>query len=1081
MMTRCRSTRLAMAVSSILAAPAIATSLGLVAMFGAVPEARAQETASQVTGSVVDAAGAPVAGAQVTLLHVPTGTVATATTTATGQFVATGLRVGGPFTVTAQASGYNAGAVENVYTELGRRANVTVALQPVAELAAIEVVGQGERAAAVGVGTDFDADTIAAIPSVARDPKSTLTIDPKAIIDPANQDALEVAGVNNRYNSLTVDGVRQNDDFGLNNNGYPTQRSPISIDAIEQLSLLTAPFDVQYSNFRGSTINIVTKSGTNEFEGSVFYYTYDDSLVGDESKGQKLNFSFDQETYGLTVGGPILKDRLFFFASYEKLDRESPQEFGASDSDAPIKIPGVTQAEYDQAVQITRDVYGFDPLDVPGSLPAEDEKFLGKIDWNITDGQRASLSYQRTEGNEVIQSNSSTNFRELSTPSTWYDRSILMETFSLQLFSDWTEAFSTEVKIGRKEVETRQVSLNGTEFANMRITTPGGGTIVVGPDISRHANQLTNDLDQAKLKGILFLGDHTVTGGVEYESLDIFNLFVQRAEGEFYFNSLADYGARRAQRLRYGNAFTNNKNDAAAAFGYDVLGFFLQDQWRITPDLEIQYGLRYDTFSSDDRPDANQNFFNRYGFSNEETLDGRDLLMPRLGFNWAVTDRTIVRGGAGLFGGGTPNVWISNSYSNDGVTVVSQDFSRPVSGIEPRLDNVDGFDLPQAVLDAHIPLGLAQQGPVNAVAPGFEIPSQWRYNLGLEHTFDSGWRINTDIIYSRVKDEVVWYDARLVQTGTAPDGRPIYGKRPGDTRSFTTQDLVLDNTGEGKGLVFSLEVDKSWETAAGRFDLFAGYANQDIDDVNSATSSTAGSNWSNVATANANDPDLATSNYEIEHRFTLSLNWRKAFFGDNFTSAGLFIEHRSGRPFSYTYGPASLATFGDPASTTTSPRQLFYVPLEDDPLVRYAVPGITDPVQAAAAAAAFQAAVNDFIESSDLAAYRGQIAPRNAFTSPWVTTANLRLAQEIPLGVADMRAVLTLDVENLTNLLNDDWGRFEQVAFPYMAPVLDTSINASGQYVYRPRPGTTGPTGASYAISALPSVYRIQLGVRIEF
>ncbi|MCU0976172.1 MAG: TonB-dependent receptor [Steroidobacteraceae bacterium] len=1065
-MTTRRSTRLAMAVSSILAAPAIATGFGLVATLGVAPEARAQETATQVTGTVVDAAGAPVGGAQVTLLHVPTGTVATATTTPSGQFVATGLRVGGPFTVTAQASGYASGAVENVYTELGRRVNVTLAIQPVAELAAIEVVGQGERAAAVGVGSDFDRDRIAAIPSIARDPKNALSIDPKAFIDPTNSDALEVAGVNNRYNSLTVDGVRQNDDFGLNNNGYPTQRSPISIDAIEQVSLLTAPFDVQYSNFRGSTINIVTKSGTNEFEGSAFYYTYDDGLVGDKSKGQDLKFSFDQETYGFTLGGPILKDRLFFFTSYEKLEREAPQEFGAGDSDAAITISGTTQAEYDQVVQITRDVYGFDPLDVPSTLPAEDEKILAKIDWNITDGHRASLSYQRTEGNEVIQSNNSTNFRELSTPSTWYDRSILMETYSLQVFSDWTQTFSTEVKIGRKEVETQQVSLNGTEFANMRVTTPGGGTIIVGPDISRHANQLTNDLDQAKLKGILFLGDHTISGGVEYESLDIFNLFVQRAEGEYYFNSIADYAAQRAQRLRYGNAFTNDKNDAAAAFSYDVLGFFLQDQWRITPDLEIQYGLRYDTFSSSDEPNFNQNFVNRYGYSNQETLDGRDLLMPRFGFNWAVADQTIVRGGVGLFGGGSPNVWISNSFSNDGVTVVSQDFSRPGSGIEPRLDNVDGFDLPQAVLDTHETL--RGDGGVNAVAPGFEIPSQWRYNLGLEHTFENGWRVNTDVVYSRVKDEVVWFDARLVQTGTAPDGRPIYGKRPGDSRAFTTQDLILDNTSDGEGLVFSVELDKRWDTSAGRFDLFLGYANQDIKDINSATSSTANSNWGNVGTSVANDPGLAASNYDIEHRFSASLNWRKAFFGEYFTSAGLFMEHRSGRAFSYTFGGASLGVFGDPANTTTSPRQLLYVPLVDDPNVVYS-------------SDAFRDAVNAFIDSSELAAYRGQIAPRNAFRSPWITLANLRLSQEIPTGIPGTRGVLTLDIENLTNLLNDDWGRVSQVPFPYFAPVLETSINANGQYVYRPRQGTTAPTGPDFSVSALPSVYRVQLGIRIEF
>ena len=1063
MTTRRQTTRLAMAVSSILAAPAVAAGFGLVAALGVTSYANAQETATQITGAVVDAEGTPVAGAQVTLLHVPTGTVATSTTSATGQFVATGLRVGGPFTVTAQASGYSSGAVENVYTELGRRAPVTLALQPVVQLAAIEVVGQGERTAAVGVGVEFGADTIAAIASIARDPKDTLRIDPRAWIDPTNSDALEVAGVNNRYNTITVDGVRQSDDFGLNNNGYPTQRSPISIDAIEQLSLQIAPFDVQYSDFRGSTINIVTRSGTNEFEGSAFFYTYQDSLVGDKSEDRTFDFAFDQEIYGGTLRGPILRDKLFFALSYEKLDKEAPQEFGATGSGAAIEIPGVTVAEYDQVVAITQSVYAFDPGERLSSLPEEDEKILAKIDWNITDGQRAALSYQRTEGNEIILSNNSASFRNLSTPSTWYNRAITMDAYSLQLFSDWSDRFSTEIKIGRKEVESLQDSLRGTDFSLMRVITPSGGTVFVGPDVFRHANYLTNDLDQAKLKGVYFAGDHTISGGIEYEQLDIYNLFVARSEGEYYFNSIADYEARRASRLDYSNSFTNNKFDAGAAFKYDVTSLFLQDQWRITPDLELQYGLRYQSYSSSDKPLFNQNFANRYGFSNQETLDGRDLLMPRFGFNWAVADDTVIRGGLGLFGGGTPNVWISNSYSNDGVTVVSQSIRRPASGVEPRLDGVDGFDLPQEVLDAHSLL--VGDGGVNAIDPGFEVPSDWKYNLGLEHRFESDWRLNADIILTKANDGVIWRDVRLVQIGTAPDGRPIYGTPAGDTRASSVQDIVLANTSEGESLVFSIDVSRSWDTTAGRFDFQAGYANQDVEDVNSGTSSQASSNWDYNAASDPNNPSLETSNYEIEHRFTLALNWRKAFFGDYNTSAGLFMEHRSGRPFSYTFGAGTLI-FGDPRQQSRQ-RQLLYVPLENDPLVTYSSPE-------------FAAAVNEFIDSSELAGYRGQIAPRNAFQSPWVTFANLRLAQEIPTGIPRTRGVLTLDIENLTNLLNSDWGRLEQVSFAYAAPVLDASI-VNGQYVYRPRARETGPTPAFRSVSALPSVYRIQLGVRIEF
>ncbi len=1057
MKLRRRSNRLALAVSSILAAPAALSGLGISAGLLLATTAGAQETSTQISGSVTDASGNAVAGARVTILHVPSGTTSSASTSASGQFSASGLRVGGPYTVTANAEGFQGTAVENLYTELGRRASLSLVLSPRAELAEVEVTASGLGATALGVSSEFSAETIANAPSINRDLKGTLRIDPKAWIDPTNSDALEVAGVNNRYNSITIDGVRQSDDFGLNNNGYPTQRSPISIDAVEALSLQTAPFDVQYSSFRGSTINVVTKSGTNEFDGSAFYYTYDDSLVGDQSKDRKFDFAFEEEKFGGTLRGPIIKDKLFFSLSYEKLERQAPQDFGPTGSGAAIEVPGITQAEYDQIVQITRDVYGYDPGDRLSSLPEEDEKIFAKIDWNISDTQRASLSYQRTEGNEIIQTNNSASFRDISTPSDWYNRAILLESYSLQLFSDWNDWISSELKLARKEVETIQAALGGTDFANFRITTPSGGEVFIGPDVFRQANALTNDLDQIKLKVNFQLADHTVSVGFERESLDIFNLFVPRSTGEYYFTSIQNYQNRVSSRLDYANAFTNNPADGAASFAYDVDSLYIQDRWQITPDFELQAGLRYEWYSSGDKPLLNENFLDRYGFANTETLDGRDLFMPRLGFNWRLDEATIVRGGVGLFGGGTPNVWVSNSFSNDGVTVVSQRILT-ANDTNGALQNVDGFNIAQSVLDANTLL--RGDGPVNALFPDFEVPSQWKFNLGLEHTFANDWRVSADLIHSRAENEVVWQDINLSQVGTAPDGRPIYTS----VRSGI-QDIVLGNTKQGRSTIFTLDLAKSWNTAAGTIDLYAGYGHQDSKDVNPGTSSTASSNWDNVQVSDPNNPSLATSNYEIEHRFTLALNWKKAFFGDAYTSAGLFVERRSGRHFAYTFS-GNGNVWGDPRQNSRN-RQLLYVPGENDPIVTYSTPE-------------FGAAMEQFVSNNGcLSKYRGQILPRNACTSPWVTTADLRLAQEIPLGVSDVRAVLTLDVENLANLINNDWGRLEQVSFNYGAPTVRATIS-NGRYVYSPISGSE-PSKAFYSTSALPSVWRIQLGFRIEF
>jgi len=294
-----------------LSAPAVAVGAGLVIALAAAPYAHAQETASQLSGFVVDAEGKPIAGAKVTIVHVPSGTTANVTTNASGQFSATGLRVGGPYRVSTQAEGMQESSVEDLYAQLAQRSSVTLVARPIAQLAGVAVTGASERDVTIGAGSRFSSQHVRALPSISRDIKDIVRLDPKAWIDPTNSDALEIAGVNNRYNSITIDGVRQSDDFGLNNNGYPTQRSPLSVEAIQDVSILTAPFSVEYGMFRGSTVNVVTRSGTNDFSGSAYYYQGKDDWAGDRSKDQDLTFTFDEQTVGGTFGGPMMKDKLF--------------------------------------------------------------------------------------------------------------------------------------------------------------------------------------------------------------------------------------------------------------------------------------------------------------------------------------------------------------------------------------------------------------------------------------------------------------------------------------------------------------------------------------------------------------------------------------------------------------------------------------------------------------------------------------------------------------------------------------------------------------------------------------------------
>jgi hypothetical protein len=341
--------------------------------------------------------------------------------------------------------------------------------------------------------------------------------------------------------------------------------------------------------------------------------------------------------------------------------------------------------------------------------------------------------------------------------------------------------------------------------------------------------------------------------------------------------------------------------------------------------------------------------------------------------------------------------------------------------------------------------------------------------------------------------------------GAAPDGRPIYGPRLDGHVNLLDQDLLLTNTEEGEQTIFSIDASKTWRTGSGRFDAYLGYGYQDVKDVNPGTSSQASSNWDNVAVSDPNDPGLETSNYEIEHRFTGSFQWRKAIFGDFETGISLIGERRSGRPYSYTFSsPVQGAIWGDPRQGGIArQRQLFYVPdgdvifegrctqAEADGGVAGCVVLPDDSLSfsaSSAAAAQFVSEMEAYIERQGLEKWRGRIVPRNSHRSPWVSVLDLRFAQELPI-FRRTRGILTFDIENFANFLNSDWGQLRQVSFPYVAPVVDVNRietagcpnGASSCYVYRPRTGQTGPAQPFKVISTLPSVWRVQLGFRIEF
>jgi len=1074
-------------------------SLAVLALLALPVAGFAQTTTSSIQGTVVDSGGTAVAGAEIVIVHVATGTTSKTQTNSSGNYGVRGLRVGGPYVATlSRSSEFGEEQIEDIYLLLSEPYVLNLVTRTTEIEEVIVYASQQEVFLRIGAASNFDSENIAGQANVNRDFKNVITQDPRVLIDYTNNNAISIAGMNNRMNSLTVDGVRQNDDFGLNASGFPTQRAPVSIDAIEQISVQIAPFDVTFGGFTGGTINVVTKSGTNDWSGSFTAMHTDDGLLGDKSETDNVDFGdFDEDTLAATLSGPIVKDRLWFFASYEEWTASdtSALAYGPAGSGRDNEIAEVTQADIDEVSRITRETYLFEPGVLPDSgQDVKSETFLLKVDWAINDKHMVSVTYQDVIGNDIRAIGSSSSANRLGLPSNWFDKSEDFQSVSGQLFSTWTDAFSTEIKIASQERTTGQNSLHGSDMAQMEIRTAGGGSIRVGSDWFRHDNGVQNDQFQWKIKGYYLWHNHTISAGIERDNLEISSHFNPGSNGEYEFdciNTLATdpingcanayEGQVAAGFVFYQNAFTNNKIDAAAANEYQVNSIYLQDVWNVSDQLTLQYGVRYDWYTADDMPTANADFEARNGFSNTATLDGRDVFMPRLGFIYDFDGGTTLRGGVGLFSGGSPGNFIQSSFLNDGVTIVTPDNSGAIdptcAGISSSVaarTNVDAFNIAQEVQDCMF----SGAGNVEATDPNFEIPSTWRYNLAVDHEFDLGflgdsWFFTVEAVISEVEDAVEWYDLARTQIGQAPDGRPIY-----DTP--TLYDVILTNTSQGLAHTFSLSVDKTWDTRAGLISMALHYTYMDAEDVNPAQASFVSANYGIPATFDRNGRTLSNSDFLVENRINGTLDWSKDLFGDNMTRVSMFFEYRSGKPFSYTmkedWPPTSV--WGGNVALDRWDSQLMYVPTMGDPNVIFSnTPGslINDP--------ALEASFNIFVAAAGLEGYRGQIIPRNHDTTSSRSRVNIRFQQEIGLfdipAIGQSRLNLYLDIENLGNLLNDDWGRVEQVYFNFTA-VDSVSLNTNGQYVYGSFDDFQDGINPEI-FYALPSVYKIQVGFKFEF
>ncbi len=1024
----------------------------------------AQETTSAIRGKVLDPTGNPVANAMIVVEDTRSGAERTTTSGSDGTFFATRLLPGGPYKVTVNS----VKTVEVPLISVGDTYNLTVNLQTEAEIEEIVTIGETADIVEVAAGpaATFSLGDIENAVSFSRDISDVYGIDPRLMID-NDEDGFGVncAGKHPRFNNVTLDGVSQTDRFGLNENGYSTAVGmPFPYDAIEQIAVELAPFDVTYGGFSACNINSVTKSGTNEWEGKAFYEYSNESFRGDSIANDPRDFSresYDKTYFGFNVGGPIIKDKLFIFAAYEESDEPRFLKRGYAGSGNGEERPWLSQADYERIESIAQNIYNYEPGGQPGDGKQESEKYMVRLDWDVNDQHRASLIYNYFDGFQARDSDGDDD--EFEFANHFYTKGAESETITLKLTSQWTEAFSTEIFYSSNEMDDSQVTVGDPEFADMQISVGGrDGVVYLGADDSRQSNSLDTKSDYFKLAGNYFIGNHIITAGYDREDLEIFNLFVQHSRGgeyDFFDDSDANdpscaaltpqermdnvngcepsgidrFELGRPSRIYYGSGGgTNDPNDAAANFTNTLNALYIQDEIFFDQyDLTVVAGLRYEFFESSDRPRFNQTFTDANGgLRNDANIDDLDLLMPRLGFTWGVRDDLTLRGGVGLYSGGNPNVWISNAWSNDGLTNAQfrNNYFDSATVLPGSADSLQlsgqqrpGFDVPQELVDDVLAVTDADANDsfLVLIDPDYEQPSEWKYALG--GTWDMPWlggmTLDFDYLHTRGNDPAYYVDLSQSIVGTTTLGTPIYDYVNG------RDNYMLTNSGETPvSNVLSLVLQKSFDFG---LDVLFGYAWTDAEDVSPMTSSVAGSNFDNTALLDINNPSAANSNYVVPHRFTLRLDYERAFFGDNLTRITLFSFVNEGQPQSYAMNSGDLegdGFFG---------RHLLYIPDgPTDPNVVFD-PGFDQ--QAFFAWAAANGLGPGFTE-------------RNGYNTGWSSRFDLRVSQEIPLP-ADLVGRIYFKVYNLGNLLNDDWGEIVDAQF-FTPEIVGASVDDQGRFVF---------------------------------
>ena len=1020
----------------------------------------AQVTTSSISGKIVDENG-PLPGATVIATHIPSGTYYGTTTNNEGRYTMQGMRVGGPYTVEVRYIGYTSSKAENITLKLGETYRADFALNSKAkELGEIIISGEAEKHIANSTSTTVNSEEIAVLPTITRSIVDVIKVSPYA-------NNMSFAGSDGRSTNFTVDGANFNNNFGLSSN-LPGGGTPISVDAIEEVQVVVAPFDVRQSNFVGGGINAITKSGTNQFHGSAYTYYTNQTFRGNRLLGNDLGTRPEESTwtYGATVGGPIVKDKLFFFLNAERTNE--PSEV------IPYRPDAASAEVLDQIYEKLVNDYHYNPgsyTNYPGGN--NNLKLLARIDWNINDNNKLMFRFNKTGNTQWYKPNDNScddKFRNRATKRSsassfpfsynMYSQRNDVMSFATELNSRFSTQVSNQFIFTYSDINDQRGS-NSDLFPHIDIMSgdedfQANGNYLpftsFGYELFTYNNGVKNKVFNATDNVTYYTGNHKITAGVNWERQTASNSYMRNGTGYYRFASAEDFlnGARPLSfALTLGN---NGEENPRGEVTYNQFGAYAQDDWNITNNFKLNFGVRADGMFFDNSQLMTNNAILEYNMGGNVVNTGewptnRVQVSPRVGFTWDATDNLTIRGGSGVFQGRLPLVFFTNMpqnagmiqssfYSNSGTIVFdsisgySVHYSDEVAANLDALTNANGTYVTNVNEMADI-LGLNTNvtpedgqltGDINGVDPNFRMPQIWKSMLGIDWnvpvsfplTFTLEGMFNKTIYGVRLVDWNLKYDM-IANAGNdvrfdGPDNRVNYrllvdeeGNSNYTYGSHTA--YVLTNSKEGYGYTINAAISA---TPFKNFDIRAAYTHTESKEISGMPGSAANSAYSGLYSIDGPTfVNLQRSQYVIPDKITASVGYMfpSLFDGDG-VRINLFYTAFSAGGNSYFY---SNDMNGDGLAT-----DLMYIPNDVNDLLWVSEED--------------KAAFKTFMDNDPyLSTHKGQYAEAYAGRSPWAHLLDARVAKTFKktIGKTTHCFELSVNCDNILNMINSSWGLYK--------------------------------------------------------